>query len=412
MSNVISRRDFFKASSAIGLAAAVNPASAITTSTKKSRVVIATDTTSVSSSGTPDATKIQALVDHAIMTFTGISDKAAAYEAVFPEKPTSSTKIFMKRNDASGKGAVNKAVTDAFAAGLKSMLGGAFPAANIDNPSSLPMNPNLKSKVDSTTYIINCPVTWCHVMPQYSYGVTLSLKNTMCLGCPSGGNPPSGNHSQYKALDSTKAVSQSNYTYPWLWEVSLSSAVKPKQVLSLLDAVVGSAKDGPGTGVTFKAGTVIVGSDLVAVDYNAIRLMEKQTGAKTDQLAYGDRDLKQAEKAGLGTCTEANMEIIKINAPWPSVGTINGSDAIMQSMNIRVLHQGNKVDFVIPGASSKHVSVFDMKGNALWQSQHISGESVSWDLRTTYGARVPSGMYVYRIACNRSIMRGTVMVTH
>jgi hypothetical protein len=82
----------------------------------------------------------------------------------------------------------------------------------------------------------------------------------------------------------------------------------------------------------------------------------------------------------------------------------------MESMNIRVLHQGNKVDFVIPGAFSKHVSIFDMTGNAVWQSQNFSGEFVSWNQTAMFGARVPSGMYVYRIACNGSIMRGTVMV--
>jgi hypothetical protein len=134
MSDIISRRDFLKASSAVGLAAAINPASAVTASAKKSRVVIATDTAAVSSSGSPNATKIQDLVDHAIMTFTGKSDKAAAYEAIFPAKVTTSTKIFIKRNSASGIGAVNAAVTAAFQTGLQSMLSGSFPKANIDNP--------------------------------------------------------------------------------------------------------------------------------------------------------------------------------------------------------------------------------------------------------------------------------------
>jgi hypothetical protein len=252
-------------------------------------------------------------------------------------------------------------------------------------------NVSRKSNTDAATYIINCPVAWMHSINYY--GVTLSQKNTMNYD-----GDPFNHHNQNPPT--------------WLHTVSLSAAIKPKQVLSLMDAVVGSAKDGPTTQPSFKAGTVIVGSDIVAVDYQTLRLLEKQTGALTNQIATGDKNLKSAETAGLGTCTPDNMEIIKVAAPWPAVGTINGSDAIMQSMNIRVLHEGNKVDFVIPGASSRHVSVFDMMGNALWQSPNITGEAISWDFRTMHGARVPSGMYIYRIACNGSIIRGTVMVTH
>ncbi len=388
MFNVISRRDFLKASSAVGLAAAINPASAVAGTSKKSRVVIATDTAAVSGTGTPNAAKIQDLVDNAIMTLTGKLQKPAAYEALFPNGVTSSTKIFMKRNGASGTGAVNTAVMNAFQAGLKSMLDDTF--TNIDNPSPVPSNVSLKSKTDAATYIINCPVAWMHSVPQY--GVTLSQKNTMNYD----GNPFQ-HHNQNPPT--------------WLHTVSLSAAIKPKQVLSLMDAIVGSAKDGPATPVSFKAGAIIVSSDIVAVDYNTLRLLEKQKGALTNQIATADKNLKSAEAAGLGTCTEANMEVIKISPPWPGTGLIDHSDKIMQSLNIRVLNRGNKVDFVIPGASSKQASVaiFDMMGKVIWQSQNIRGESVSWDHATMYGGRVPSGMYIFRIACGGSIMRGTVM---
>jgi uncharacterized protein (DUF362 family) len=391
MANVISRRDFLKASSAVGLAAAINPASALPASGKKSRVVVATDTAAVSSSGSPNTAKIQDLVDQAIMAFTGKTDKAAAYEALFPQKPTASTKIFMKRNGASGTGAVNTAVTAAFQTGLQRMLNGSFPKANIDNPTKVPGNVSLKSNIDAANYLINCPVAWMHSVPQY--GVTLSQKNTMNYD-----GDPFSHHNQNPPT--------------WLHTVSLSDAIKPKQILALMDAIVGSAKDGPTTPASFKAGTIIVGSDIVAVDYQTLRLLEKQTGAITKQIATGDKNLKSAETAGLGTCTEANMEVIKISAPWPTVGTINDADKIMQTLNIRVLNQGNKIDFVIPNASTKHVSIFDMTGNVVWQSPDVRGEWVSWDFRTSFGAKVPSGMYVYRIACSGSIMRGTIMAAH
>jgi hypothetical protein len=104
------------------------------------------------------------------------------------------------------------------------------------------------------------------------------------------------------------------------------------------------------------------------------------------------------------------MEVITIEAPWPSVGTIDGSDYVMRTMNVRVLYQGDRVDFVMPGTSAKHVAVFDMKGCMIWNSGSVSGSSVSWGLRTSRGARVPCAVYIYRIACGGSVMKGTVMV--
>jgi hypothetical protein len=392
MDHELSRRDFLKASTSVGLIAAINPASAVTSAKQKSRVVIATDPATANSSGTPDPAKLQDLVDHAIMTFTGKSDKAAAYEALFPAKVTSSTKIYMKRNTASGRGAVNAAVTAAFQVGLERMLGGTFPKANIDNPTgdALIKNVSNKDKADAATYIINCPLAWMNTAP--GHGVTLSLKNTMNLD-----GPPNAHHNENPPT--------------WLYKISLSSAIKPKLIFSLLDCVVGRYKGGPEGSPDFKAGTIIVGSDLVAVDYHGIRLLEKQ-GASASAIALGDKNLKEAEKAGLGTCTPENIDVITIAAPWPSVGTINGADKVMQAMNIKVLHQGNKIDFIIPGKWVKNIAIFDMMGNVQWQSQNNWEEIVTWNIKNIHGVSVPAGMYVYRIASKNSIMRGTVMVTH
>ncbi len=380
MSNVISRRDFLKASSAVGLSAAINPVSAVTTTTQKSRVVIATDTSAVSGTGNPNAAKIQDLVDHAVMTFTGKVTKGEAYEALFPQPVTSSTKIALKRNDLSGGGTVNTAVTNALANGLKSMQDGKF-SGTINNVLS---TQGASSYISAATYVINCPVAWMHMV----FSVTLSLKNQM----------------NYKGAPGPSFHNDRSWMYQYV------NDFKGKQVLSLMDAVAGRSNGGPGGSPNFRAGTIIVGSDLVAVDYNALRLLEKQ-GANTSSIATGDSQLKTAESNGAGTCNPAKMEIIEIKAPWPSTGIINGSDTIMQSLNIGVLNQGNKVDFIIPGASSKQASVaiFDMMGNVIWQAQNIQGESVSWNHRTMYGGRVSPGMYIFRIACGGSIMRGTVM---
>jgi hypothetical protein len=382
MSYVISRRDFLKASSALGLTAAVNPASAVGASGEKSRVVIATDSSCVSSTGNPDAAKIQDLIDHAIMTYTGKTTKGEAYEALFPAAVSSSTKIVLKRNDISGAGKVNDAVTNAMKSGLMSMKGGKF-SGTVDIAKSAN---GASSLISAATYVINCPVAWMHSM----LGVTLSLKNQM----------------NYKGAPGASFHSNTSWLYQYVKDF------KGKQILSLMDACAGNAKSGPGGSYSFAAGTVIVGGDLVAVDYNALRLLEKQTGANKSGISTGDSQLKTAETNGAGTCTPAKMEVIEIKAPWPSTGIYSESKPLMESFNIRVLNDAHRVEFIVPGGISKPlaVAIFDMRGTVVWQSGEIASSCIAWNKTSISGSRVPSGLYVFRIAIGTDLVRGTVMV--
>jgi hypothetical protein len=81
-------------------------------------------------------------------------------------------------------------------------------------------------------------------------------------------------------------------------------------------------------------------------------------------------------------------------------------------MNIRVANDRNRVEFVVPGASSKSMSVaiFDMKGAVVWQSGDRAENMIVWNKIGMYGDRVPPAMYIYRIACGVNVVRGTVWV--
>jgi hypothetical protein len=388
MSDSISRRDFLKKTSAVGLAAAVTPMATLAApASAKTRVVIATDKACISATGGPVAAKIQDVVDNAIMTLSGKPTKGAAYEALFPAAVTSSTKILLKRNEASGKGAINTAVTNAFKTGLTSMLNGTFPAANI---TIRILVGSVKSQIDATTYLINCPVCWVH---SDDYGVTLSCKNTM---------PYLNNASVYHSANKA-----------WLYNVSLDPAIKPKQVLSLMDAMIGNntQQGGAGSASSFIAGTLIVSKDLVAVDYNALRLMEKQPNPSASRIATGDNQLKAAQTAGLGTCTPANMEIINIAPPW-TTGTINEPETNRPSLEIEVLRKGNGVEFLVPRASSQSVDVtiFDMMGNVVRNIPNNFDKRILWDNRTQNGSLAPSGMYAFLVRNGGARARGIVVV--
>ncbi|MBN1983972.1 MAG: DUF362 domain-containing protein [Chitinivibrionales bacterium] len=384
MLDSFSRRDFIRSSSAIGLAAAaLSPASAFAAPTQKSRVVIAKDTSCLTSSSAPDKAKIQDMLDNAIMTLTGKSDKGQAYEALFTNGVKETTKIAIKKNDLSGSHAVNNATVEMLTNSLTSMLGGKFPKGNI---TLMNQNKSWKTTIEASDYIINCPIAYCHSV----YSVTLSLKNTMGYL-----NDPQSIHSNAKT---------------WLHTNSLNAAIKPKQMLTILDAIVGNCNNGPGPGVktNFTAHTIIVSRDLVAADYNALRIMEIQSSANKTRIATGDQQLKDAEKAGLGTCTPANMEIIEISPPWNKTGIEQGSDSAMKALNIQVANHGNKVEFSVPTAQAHggEIGIYDMAGKLVWHAREIATPQITWNTNAT-----PAGMYAYRIKTNGSLVKGVVLVS-
>jgi hypothetical protein len=388
MGNCISRRDFIRTSSIAGVVAAINP-SVSSAASEKSRVVIAADTSVINSSGTTiDSAKATEMIDNAIMTLTGKTTKAAAYEAIFPAPVTTSTKILLKRNDISGNVSTNATLVNALKTGLTSMLNGTFPANNITIRCT---GGDGSSATSAATYIINCPVCVCH---QTDYGVTLSLKNTM----PYLGNPSSKYHSANKA---------------WLYNVSLDPAIKPKQVLSFLDATTGyNGTGGPTTNRNWIAGKIIVGRDLVAVDYQALRLMEKQTSPQTSRIATADAQLVAAQTAKLGTCTPSNMEVINISPPWNATGIIGEQDSLNRALNVAVSPAGQGYQFSLPAETggTAELEIFDCLGHRIWSTNEFTNHRTIWQGTTSGGVRVPAGMYVYRVFSSTGRVKGIVMI--
>ena len=392
MSGTISRRDFLKQSSMAGLAAttlAVKPSASQTSSTDKSRVVIVHDP-DCSSGGTPDKEKIQKMMDEAIKTLSGKTDIGEAYEALFPKAVTSSSKIHMKRNDISGAqrdfSKVNEVVTGAFKTGCTNMLEGSFPSGNVTIRCQAGSH---KSQIQSSDFLINCPVLSCHGS---DYGVTLSMKNTMTYL-----NSAGTYHSANKA---------------WLYNVSLDPLIKEKQVMSIMDGIVGNNKSGPGGTPNIEPKTLILSKDIVAVDYHALRLMEKTGSPSTSRVSTGDKQLQDAEKGGLGTCTPSKMEVIEIAPPY-TTGIIQEYNPLVERLQVRVKKTGAGFDFILPqgGAPGAEMSIFDMKGALVWKSSPASDNAIVWKMQSAYGTRVPRGMYTYRIVRNSRRTNGIVLIS-
>jgi len=405
----ISRRDFLKTTSitAAGVAAAsVSPfASPFTISREKSRVVIAKDTSCLNGS-TPVFAKIQDMVDHAIMTLTGVSEKAKAYEALFPQPVTTSTKIAVKYNGTSATGSVsNKSVRDALKNGLLSMLNGTFPATNIvfaNTGSAATSNPSFKINQQTyrinndwvnCTWIINIPVCWGHNRP--GHGVTLSLKNH--LGSISG------------TLDYVHAYGNDE-TYPWMSIVNNQATFKNKQVLVLLDAICGKSNGGPGGSANFTAHKILASKDPVACDYQGTLILE-ENGLNAEWAGWAKKVFNLAAKSPymLGNDDPANMEIVNIGPPW-NTGMINDSGKLAEKYNIQVFHKGNRVDFIVPSAPDKgaDILIFDMHGRGVWRAYDVRANVVTWQCRDIHGNHAADGMYVYKIRIGKATIEGVI----
>jgi len=403
----ISRRNFLKttsAAAAIGATSMGTVSKVFASPRAKSRVVIAKDTACLSGS-TPVTAKIQDMVDYSIMTLAGLTDKGKAYESLFPAPLTTTTKILLKRNDISGASSKsNSTVVNCLKTGLTSMLNGTFPAANITILNSATGTAStttitcggksfkLKKAIMDATYVINCPVCWAHGT---AYSVTMSMKNTMNFI-----DDPNNFHD----LDSSGKS--------WLWECSNSTPVKARQVFSLMDAIMGNHVNGPGGSSTFTAHTIIVSKDIVAVDYNAVKIMEEK-GMTSSRLTTARNQLSSAAQANLGTNDPNNMEIINIGPPW-GTGIINDSGELLGKLNIQILHNSNRIDFILPKElkSGVDVAIFDMSGKGIWAAQNVSGSKLTWNCRDMHGNRIVSGMYVYKIKVARKTIEGFVSIMH
>ncbi|MBN1578761.1 MAG: DUF362 domain-containing protein [Chitinispirillaceae bacterium] len=393
MAGTISRRSFLKKSSIAGLTAAVAPAAttlAKSSSSAKSRVVLVTDPDCYAS-GSTNQERIQAMMDHAVMFLTDKTEVGAAYEALFPKGVTSSTKILMKRNDFSGAAGdfnpVDKIVTAAFQTGCKNMLGGSFPTGNVTIRCK---SGTAKSDIEGHNYLINSPVCSCHS----GYGVTLSLKNTMTY---------LGVASSYHSADKK-----------WLHEVSMNSLIKEKQVISIMNAVVGNNKTGPMANPNIAPKTLILSKDIVAVDYCAMRIMEEYPATlNKSNISSGDSQLKAAETAGLGTCTPSKMEVIKISPANWNTGLIQEYNPLIKRLDVRIIDRGGFMEFVLPSGIAQYAKmvVFDMRGGLVWKTQSLNQHTLVWHKQSTFGGRVPKGMYTYRIVQEDRQVSGILMIT-
>lgn len=402
------RRDFLKGISAGVGALAVGgvrtEAKALRTDeVDRSKVVVTHD---------PDAytnmSKIQDMVDYAVMHLTGVSDKGEAYEALFPNGVTSSTIIAVKIGTISF-GPSADTVNDALKNGLMSMLGGTFPEANIQFVDNSPKGRNGNPEITigpsdwmkvryadvwvDCDYIINRPPCWTHSLTDFGGpALTIGLKNMMGAV-----DQPWNLHDTF--FDAAN---------PSLGLLNSVPEIRDKTVLVLADAVTANSSGGPGGGANVAPCRIVATRGVVTNDFiNAGILKDHQMGDNYYNTGLDLLHKCAQEKFGLGTDDPSMIELVELEAPFslptstPNVRAVKGRTGSGPYLELRtngsILPDTGCLISLGRVRGSVQLSIYSMSGRLVRSFevdlQRSSNRTVYWNGCDSAGGRVSHGAY-------------------
>ncbi|MBN1130045.1 MAG: DUF362 domain-containing protein [Chitinispirillaceae bacterium] len=404
------RRDFLKTAAVASTAVSVSPliSPSVHAGAPRSKVVIANDPQCYSGTAAVPA-RVQEMVDRCIMELTGKTARAAAYEALFPQPVTSSTKIVIKYN-------ANYSITNspsyakvytALRSGLTSMLNATFPAANItaSDRSGTAATANPQFTVGGTTfriqnvimecdYFINLAACWAMGI-QFPCGVTMSQKNMMGAISPLGSLETFHNNF-------------TNASSPALAILNSQPTFRQKQVLTLIDGIAIRTDSGPGQNPNKTAFSIIASKDMVAADYQGLLIL-KANGLSSDRetMARNVFNLSAGAPYNLGNADPANVDVVNIAPPWNTPVVWSGRAPEQLGLQVRTerLSGGTRVRFILNGKvpGTPELAVFSLHGERIWSSPGLE-----WNGETSGGRRAGSGPYLFSLRAGNRTVRGRI----
>ncbi len=411
-----SRRDFLKNTSLTAAGIAAMPytpwAKALDSTQDKSTVVVCKDEECFDWDSNPDdqvihQDRVQDMVDHTVMTLTGVSEKSKAYEALFPKPVTASTTILIHFNIMKPK-ITRESLCDAVKNGLTSMLDNSFPAENIrivDREGAA--NTSEKVKITSSLeytikdiwvdcdYYIKCPHCWAIDNPVG--GISMNLKGMITAV----GGPDWGRLHDYTVSPD----------YPWMSIMNSHPVFRSKLVLCIVNAITYSNKPANTSSADGAAHTLFASKDLVASEYMALQLL-KEKGLMQENQETANTNLGYAanDPYNLGTNDPNNMDVINIGPPW-TTEIITSGHKTLHSVDFKVETRPTHTIFNHTKATgvNKTISLYSMSGKKIWLN-NSSENSIVWQHNDLNGRKVSSGMYLYRVKSGDIITQGRILV--
>ena len=419
----LDRRTFLRIASLTGIAGLAYPRKAVSSllSPALSRLAVVRDDTATNGVAI-NADTVQVMVDNGIRALAQKDSLSDAWMSLIPGLRPSSV-VALKINGINPSLPTHPATTYAVAESLKKISFGdeTFPENNIiifdrgepplvrsgyalnDSSTGVRCLENRAVGYSRETYDVhNSSQRLSKIVTEMAdHLINISvLKNhgtagaTMCLK----------NH--YGTCDRPGAM-HGNYADPYIPALNALEPIAAKQCLNICDALLGIRSGGPGGSPQFVANSLLMGQDIIAVDFWATQILEQndcRTIARASHIATADAQYQ------LGTSDPSRIDIIGIPNPTQMPYTaVETHEPNPQSPAFFQLQQNypnpfnsrTQIRYRVPRPLHGEVTVLNSQGQRV--RSLVSGvleagwHQASWDGRSDAGARVASGVYLCQL---------------
>jgi uncharacterized protein (DUF362 family) len=198
-----------------------------------------------------------------------------------------------------------------------------------------------------------------------------------------------------------------NHGDPYIPALNKLSPIKDKQCINICDALFGIKSGGPGGSPQFIANKIIMGQDMVAVDYLGRKILQ-ENGCNTISRAH-HIDTAAADYQ-LGTNDPASIEIINVTNPStgikPFTKTSNNPETFLLQQNYpNPFNTCTQIPFYLSHPETVKITIFNISGHrvrTLINKKLKAGwHRLSWNSLNDSGRQVSSGVYICQLKINR-----------
>jgi len=125
--------------------------------------------------------------------------------------------------------------------------------------------------------------------------------------------------------------------------------------------------------------------------------------------------LKQNYETARAGGIDADMAM---NNPTPPAASrfsdiINETTSPSSHLDVKIIDNGTSIEFVLPDGTAQfaELAVLDNNGKTVWKTQSFNKKSILWQKQTTFGSRIPSGRYMFRMKQGNRHASGIAMVS-
>lgn len=420
---MLDRRTFLKILSFTGISGLVYPRRVISSlaSLPSSRLVVVEED-SATNGATISSKVVQVMIDSGIRVFAQKEDVGAAWMSLMPDLGPASV-IAIKVNGINPSMPTHPQVTYAVVESLKKISFDGEPFAE----NNVIIFDRGEPSLSRSRYVLNSSSTGvrCIETPTVGYSsetydvggrsqrlskiitemadymINISvLKNhgiagaTLCLK----------NH--YGTCDRPGAL-HSGHGDSYIGALNALDPIREKQCLNICDALLGIRSGGPGGVPQFAANKLVIGQDIVAVDYWGRTLLEENDCTTLAAASHIDT---ATARYGLGTNDPLQMEVVEVANPTVNPPTaVESSQVNSSSPEFFQLVQNypnpfngqTQVRFHVPGPVDAGVTVYNSGGQrvrSLVRGRLGGGwHQVAWDGTDDGGRKVASGIYICQL---------------